>query len=100
MAKFGERFSDEEIKRYNAYRMAGLAAPAEFDDLVEEHTDPRGPVYRHATAEEMKAGAEAVDAAAKAADEHARLNEKVRAEAAKRLGDAAVTMPAPPPKPS
>jgi hypothetical protein len=99
MAKYGERFSDEDIKEFSAYHAAGLTPPAKFDDMVQDNTDPRGPVYRHATEQEQREAKEAADAAEKAAEESKRLDEKVRAEATKRAADLGVAPPPPPPAP-
>lgn len=84
MAQAGRVLSDEEVREIRAYGNAGLTLPEKYADVVTDHTDIRGMVYRRRTDEEQKAVDAGVKAHADAVKADAELDAKVRAEAAKR----------------
>jgi hypothetical protein len=84
MAKPGQVLSSQEVREYQGYHNAGVSQPDKFANVVIESTDPRGQVYRHATAEDLKAAEDAAKAQTDAVAEQERLTAKIRADAAKR----------------
>lgn len=97
MASDGKRLSDDEVRELSAYHAAGIPLPDKYAGVVQDSSQPRGVVYRYATAAEIKDAESGAKAAAIAAEEDAALMERVRAEAAKR---GAYVPPAPPPEPT
>lgn len=93
MAKAGQVLSSQEIREYQGYHNAGVSQPDKFANVVIEGTDPRGQVYRHATAEELKAAEDAAKAQTDAVAEQERVTAKIRADAARRSAPDVPPMP-------
>lgn len=94
MAKAGQVLSEADVREYQSYHNAGVALPDKFGSVVVDATDPRGIVYRHATADEVKAAEDAAKASADAVADQERMNVRIRAEAAKRAAPDVPPMPA------
>lgn len=80
----GQQLSEEEVREYAAYHNNQITLPPKFDGVVIENTTAGGPVYRWQTNAEAKAAKDAASDAIKATESDAAMNERVRAEAAKR----------------
>ena len=91
----GQTLTDDDVREFNAYGNQGLTLPDKFAGVVAESINGSR-IYRYQTAEESKAGDDAAKSLTKAQDDDAALNERVRAEAAKRAIPAIPPPPAPP----
>lgn len=91
----GQALSDDERAEFLAYSNRGMTQPDKFDGVVAENVGPAGMTYRYANADEAKASKASADAAAKAAEANAALNDRITAANAKQRG-----VVAPPEKPA
>ena len=94
-SKAGERLTEDEVREFVSYGNQRLALPEKFNGVVFDNSAPGEAFYRWPTDEEVKQASDAARAREEAAAVDARVREQAQKEAAKSQNAA----PAPPPRP-